>query len=63
LVSGWLGCQSVNQGSLLEHIVQFRGLGGSSKQLQQVFHIIWKEKNKSIFQKKKEKKRGADASE
>jgi hypothetical protein len=52
----------VCQGSLCQHIVQFGGLGGYSKHLWKVFHIIWlavvfviwNERNNLIFRQKQE---------
>lgn len=41
LIYGWLGFSKVHHGNILDHLLQFNGLGGFSKNYRLTFNIIW----------------------
>jgi hypothetical protein len=61
-ISSWLGFSTAYNAMVLEHIYQFGSLGGFSYKVQSFLNviwlfvawIIWKERNKHIFQRKED---------
>jgi len=62
LVSRWLGFSTTIQGTLLDYLTQFSGLGSHSLSIQVALNTIWlymdwvirKERNRRIFQVKED---------
>jgi hypothetical protein len=62
LIGGWLGFSTPIHGNLMAHLLQFGGLGGCSTKVRYslniiwlvVVWVIWKERNRHIFQNKEE---------